>query len=291
MQPVLCHDNYQVATPYPGHHILVCHSSDTGNGVRTVQDKLMRDIVWSYGGGVQSIALAALIKQGKVKRPKLALIADTGREASTTWQYLKDVVQPAMDFEIHIVPHSFSGEGYNYRDMYSGKDMDMLVIPAFTDITGQPGMLRSYCNAEWKREPVKRYLREHGITSADQYIGFSTDEAERMRVYDESKPWNHIYPLWDLRISRNDCYAIIRDMGWPDPPRSSCYICPYRTDAEWRDLLGTDDFDKAVQFERDIQKRDSTLYLHNSCTPLDEVDFSTEPDLFAKPCNAGGCFT
>ena len=250
--------------------------------------------IWSYGGGTQSAAIAALIIQGKIDKPDLAVISDTGREVSTTWTYLDNIVQPALNeagVEIHRLPHSFDGKGYNYVDLWGGKNKDTLLIPAFTNISGKPGLFRGYCSGEWKRDPVKRFARERGIKRADILIGFSIDEMERMRTYDKDKPWNHVYPLYDLKMSRGDCIALVESMGWGTPPRSACWMCPYRSDHEWRDILGTPDFDDAVAFEKEIQKKDPHAFLHRQCIPIDTVDFSAEPDLFAKPCDSGMCFT
>jgi len=38
-----------------------------------------RTQVWASGGGVQSTAIAALIVLGRLPKPDLAVIADTGR--------------------------------------------------------------------------------------------------------------------------------------------------------------------------------------------------------------------
>lgn len=43
--------------------------------------------VWSCGGGVQSVAIGALIVGGKLPMPDVAVIADTGRETGRTWAY------------------------------------------------------------------------------------------------------------------------------------------------------------------------------------------------------------
>jgi len=247
--------------------------------------------IWAYGGGTQSAAIAALMVQGKIQSPDLAVIADTGREASTTWQYLEDVIQPALDFDIHVLPHSFDMPGYNTVDLYSGKEKNTLVIPTFTDKNGTPGMLPKYCSNEWKTRPMQRFCREQGYKNADMLIGFSIDEMERMRVYNPAEKWQHVYPLYDLRMSRGDCIALVERMGWGTPPRSSCWMCPYRNDHEWADLIETGEIAKAVQFESAIQARDKNVFLHNSCQPIGTVDFSGEPDLFAKACASGMCFT
>ncbi|RTR51879.1 hypothetical protein, partial [Pseudomonas aeruginosa] len=55
-----------------------------------------RTQLWSSGGGVQSAAIAALIVQGRIAPPDLAIIVDTEREQSTTWDYMDQVIQPAL---------------------------------------------------------------------------------------------------------------------------------------------------------------------------------------------------
>jgi hypothetical protein len=256
------------------------------------------DRVWSCGGGVQSAAIAALIVRGDIPVPELSVIADTGREATSTWDYFYTVLKPAFESigeRIYIIPHSFypdedKDESYNTVDLMSGKDKKTIVIPMHTAQGG--GILPKYCSNEWKSRPVQRFIRKKGIENADLLIGFSIDELERTRTYYDSKPWQHIYPLIDLRMTRGDCMAVVEKMGWPEPPRSSCWMCPFRSSHEWRLLLDTDDFDKAVQLERHLQKLDKDVYFHPSKVNLDKVDFSdNQDDLFAKECNSGHCFT
>ena len=40
--------------------------------------------------------MAALIVQGKLPKPDIMAIVDTGREMPTTWEYLDQVTRPAM---------------------------------------------------------------------------------------------------------------------------------------------------------------------------------------------------
>ncbi len=246
--------------------------------------------VWSSGGGVQSTAIAALICQGRLPKPDIAVIADTSREFSPIWEYLENIVIPELEsvgVEFHIASHDLATV-----DLYSGADKNTLVVPAFTDIEGEQGKLPKYCSQEWKTRVVQRFCRQRGIKDADQWIGFTTDEMERMRVYQAGKAWQHVYPLIDMRLRRSDCIALVEQMGWPTPTGSSCWMCPFRSDHEWEQLrdLSPDDFDRAVQFDREIREKDPHLYIHRSLQPLDQVRFD-QPDMFAKPCNSGGCFT
>ena len=56
---------------------------------------MKRTQLWASSGGVQSAAIAALIVQGHL-RPDLAVIIDTEREQSTTWEYMDEVITPAL---------------------------------------------------------------------------------------------------------------------------------------------------------------------------------------------------
>lgn len=54
--------------------------------------------------------------------------------------------------------------------------------------------------------------------------------------------------------------------GWDIPPRSRCWMCPNQGPAEWADLEKNWPADnaKAIEFEREVQKRDPTIYLHDA---------------------------
>lgn len=256
-----------------------------------MKTKTVKPVVWSCGGGVQSTAIAALLYLGRLPEPAIAVMADTGRESTPVMDYMRETTIPALEsvgITLHIAPHSLATV-----DLYSGADGDTLIIPAFTDKGGQQGMLPKYCSQEWKTRVVQRFCRQYGIADADQWIGFTTDEMDRCRVYREDKPWQHVYPLIDLRMSRGDCMAVIKAAGWPEPHRSSCWMCPFRSDQEWliQKTEAPEDFAKAVELERDVRKRDPNAFLHRSLQPLDSIVFDDQPDLFSKPCNAGGCFT
>lgn len=255
----------------------------------------MTNLIWSYGGGTQSAAIAALIVKGDLPKPDIAAIADTGREISSTWSYLDTVIQPALDavgVTIHRIPHSFDGSGFNTVDLWGGANGDTLLIPAFTSAK-DAGAVRGFCSNEWKARPVHRFCKQQGIDGGDVMIGFSTDEMERCRAYRPEDKWRHVYPLIGAKMNRGDCIALVESMGWPTPPRSACWMCPYRTDHEWREMkaLHPQDFKKAVAFEKGIQRKDPHFWLHRSCQPISEVDFSAPPDLFAKPCDSGMCWT
>jgi hypothetical protein len=179
--------------------------------------------IWASGGGVQSAAIAALIVRGDL-RPDLAVIADTGREQSTTWDYMDRVTRPALrvvGVELVRVPAS----EFATVDLYGGKDGASLLIPAFTtQAGGEVGKLTAYCSNEWKRRVVQRWATAQGVTAAQMWIGISVDELWRVRN-DESAKWGQRYPLIDARISRGDCVALVARMGWPPALRGHRALC------------------------------------------------------------------
>lgn len=260
-----------------------------------------RPQVFSHGGGTQGSALCALIVQGRLPKPAVCVIADTGREAAQVWRYWDEVTRPALDsvgVPCHRIPHSFDGTGYNTIDLMTGRDGSTIAVPMFTpaaDGSGKESQLPKYCSNEWKRRPIERFLKgDLGISRADVWIGFSIDEATTRARFKPDARYRDVYPLIELGLSRADCIALVEDMGWGTPPRSACWMCPYRSKREWQDLRNNwpMDFQAAVKLERKLQQHDSAVFFHRSCRPLDRVDWDKARDETYEPgCQSGLCFT
>lgn len=260
-----------------------------------------KPIIWSFGGGTQSAAIAVLIAQGKLPTPERCVIADTGRESSETWEYTDAYIRPLIakvGLEVEIAPHSLVT-----RDMYDNQGR--VLIPAWT----KEGQLPTFCSNEWKQRVVRRWLRqsERGYGQKNpvtQWIGFSTNEISRCKP--TGVKWiDTEWPLimgYGLRLNRADCVRLVEDAGLPTPPRSACWMCPFRTNKEWAHQRETQPKDhlKAIQLDELIRKNDRRgegLYVHLSRVPLGDVDFDTVPTrqegLFSEmACTSGaGCWT
>jgi len=243
---------------------------------------------WSCGGGTQSAAIAALICQGRLLKPDLAVIIDTEREKSSTWRYLDNVLRPNLakvGLAITRVPKS----EFTDVDLYGGEDDKILLIPAFTTINGEVGKMPPFCSGEWKRDVIHRWLRSKGVTEARCWVGISTNEKRRIRA--PRRQWvQERYPLiFDVPMSKGDCIRLVMDvMGWPKPPRSACWMCPNLSDDEWREM-DAEDFAKAVRFEREIRQKDNFVFLHQIGKPLDQVDFTDRQEQLYG-CESGYCF-
>jgi hypothetical protein len=252
---------------------------------------MTRTQIWSSGGGVQSTAIAALIVQGRLPKPDLAVIADTERELSTTWAYMEATTLPALA-SVGVTLHRVKKSTYATVDLYGGKNKDSLLIPAFTTQESEIGKMPGFCSNEWKLRVVQRWARhEHGVKAATLWMGISTDEQKRASI--PTGKWQKRYPLIELNLSREDCFSVVREMGWPEPVRSSCWMCPNHREDEWlwQQKAAPADHRKAVYFEREIRRRDPHVWLHPSAMPLDHVEFNEQEDvMFGKNCQSGLCF-
>lgn len=199
-------------------------------GLRAVRDArgvlMIRTQIWNNGGGTQSAAIAALIVIGRLPKPDLAVIADTGRERSSTWDYLNAYIAPALA-SVGVTIHRVSKERYASNDLFGGKDSKTPLIPAFTTAAGDVGKLKGYCSGEWKRDVICRWATaEHGVKATTNWIGYSVDEigrAVKAKTARKSQgKWQTRFPLIELGMNRGDCVALVQRMGWPFPPRSSC---------------------------------------------------------------------
>ncbi len=171
-----------------------------------------RTQVWSDGGGTQSCYIATLICRGILPKPDLAVMVNTGREISATFDYHRRYVIPALakvGVELFIIDKS----EYATVDLTS-KNGKSILLPAFTNQSGEIGKLPTYCSGEWKRDSISRWLRSRGVEQCDMWMGYSLDEMRR--VGKDRRQWiRKLYPLIDLRKSRYQCIAGVLGSAGP----------------------------------------------------------------------------
>lgn len=248
--------------------------------------------VWSCGGGTQSGAIAELIASGKLPVPDLAFMTDTGRERSSTWPFVDAFIRPrllSVGLDLQIVQKS----EFATVDLFSLKERSIL-LPGFTTQSGKVGRLGGFCSGEWKREVGMRYLRSIGVESATQWIGISVDEMHRVRT--PRTKWLQLrYPLlFDVPMRRWQCVELIRAAGWKGLiPHSACWMCPNLSDPEWLDmkLHWPEDFSNACALDRELRETDPHFFIHGSCIPLDEVDFTAQRTMLPGSGCVAECFT
>jgi hypothetical protein len=244
----------------------------------------VRTQLLSNGGGANSVAMMVLSVEGKLARPDHIVIADTGREATSTWDYLEEVLRPYLQragLSVVVASHSLATV-----DLYGGNGD--LLIPVFTD----GGAMPAFCSNEWKQRVVGRWARSIGIDECDVWIGFTTDEIGRVKPGPD-KWMRRVFPLIDAMITRRDCYSIIERAGLPLPPKSACWMCRHRSNAEWRFLRDEypQDFQRAIQLEVEVNQTHPGVYLHVDRVALSEANIDA-PDLRDErdmQCGLGMC--
>ncbi len=256
--------------------------------------------VWSCGGGRQSCAIAALIIDGKLPKPDVAAISDTGRERFTTFPYLHKWVIPellSVGVTLHIVKASeWSYYGTGYVD---GSGDLMLPVYAIKDKGFGKTVVKNIadCSGAWKRDVINRWLSKTFKITRSQYvkwIGFSRTPKELYRAarMNKSKKEGHgktRFPLIELGLTTQDCLKLARKRGWPEPKVSACWMCPNLKDSERADL-SEEEKDMANAFDKEMRAKFPDTYIHGSLQPLELVDLTKPNDLFSEVCDSGNCF-
>lgn len=254
---------------------------------------------FSFGGGVQSMAVLVMQSQGIVQFDHF-LFANVGEDSEnpTTLEYYRNVAVPfAQQHGISLIEVSHPSETLYERIFRTKRSVP---IPARMS-NGAPG--NRVCTSDFKILVIARWLKKHGATATEPAItglGISIDEWHRARSASWIA-WQVLeYPLIDMRMSRQHCIRAIADAGLPIPPKSSCYFCPFHSPTEWlRIKRETPDlFAKAVEIEEHInQKRvneklghGNKVWLHPSLRPL-SVAVGDQLSLFDEMsvCESGYC--
>lgn len=258
--------------------------------------------VLNLGAGVQSSTLALMAARGEVgPMPDFAVFADTQAEPTSVYKWL-DWLETQLPFPVlRVTKGNLTEDALKVRvkaESKYGSNLTYLrrAIPVFgLDANGEVIMaVGRSCTAEYKVRPILKAIRDrceikHGQkdVTVTQWIGISYDEMQRMKLPRE--PWTqHRWPLVELKMRRSHCIEWMRKNGYPEPPRSACYYCPFHDDAEWRRLRNEDPehFAKALAFDKEYRKRWNEnrggmrfeVFLHRACKPLDQIDFDSPED-------------
>lgn len=240
----------------------------------------------SLGAGVQSTTLALLAVEGVLPKPDAAIFADTGWEPQGVYDHLDRLAVVLADAAIPL--HKVSNG--NLRNDAIDPTHRYASVPYFVrNPDGSDGMGRRQCTSEYKLSPINRKVRELlGAAAPDfrrvpkgnhatQWIGFSTDEIQRVSDNDGVSYITKAYPLLDLGMSRKDCERWLSSRGW-STTKSACIGCPYHGNRQWREMRDErpEEFADAVEFDLAIRKGGSRgmplngeAFLHRSRIPLD----------------------
>lgn len=122
-----------------------------------------------------------------------------------------------------------------------------------------------------------------GVT-AEQWIGFSTDEIHRVSGNKFPAHATPRFPLIELDMSRKDCQRWLNNRGWT-VAKSACIGCPYHGNRHWREMRDQlpEEWADAVEFDKAIRVTPGVAgqrFLHASLKPLDEapIDHKTRSE-------------
>ena len=248
----------------------------------------------SLGAGVQSTTMALMAAHGEIEpMPDCAIFADTMAEPQEVYEWL-DWLEPKLPFPVRRV--SFGNLRSDIGASRPTGKYRKMPIPAFIKLLNpdpdtdwrKGGLLRRQCTTDYKISPlVKEVRKQLGIfrkrtpegVLVHQWIGISTDEAQRMKPSRESFI-EHRWPLIEAGISRRDCLRWMENNYGVRPPRSACTFCPFHDNSEWRHLRDNDNaaWEEAIRIDREIrtlwagQDKEAEFYLHKSLVPLDVAD-------------------
>ena len=248
--------------------------------------------ILSLGAGTQSSALALMYENGELPNPPdYAIFADTEAEPPEVTKWLKK-----LQTQITKFPILTRSRGNLVEDTLSeGRSS---AIPFFMlNPDGSKGMGKRQCTADYKINVVYKAIREilgykprqkmrHTV---DMIMGISIDEPDRIALPRQRWQRNE-YPLIDKKIDRKQCIEYVERLGLGTPPRSACFMCPFRSNKEWGEMKKTNPelFERACQYDEAIRVTrgfKATQFVHSSRTPLRNVKLDNDSmDYFANEC-------
>jgi hypothetical protein len=255
--------------------------------------------VISLGAGVQSSAMILASDRGLIPKADFAIFADTQSEPVAVYEWL-EFLRSKVSIPVEVVSRgdlaSDSVEGIYSERRFSA-------LPTFIkNPDGSEGFGKCQCTADYKIYPIQKRLRQilgyqpgqRIKETVSMLIGISVDEIQRAKPSRERWIKNEHPLIFDLYWRRQKCVEYVEACLGRTPPRSACFMCPFKSDDEWRHLRDTDPdaFALAQDFDESIREQpgfNGLQYLHRSRRPLVEIDFSLPPDdgqldMFVNEC-------
>ena len=197
----------------------------------------------SLGAGVDTTAI--LLMPDIMDKTDFVMFADTCGENPETYEYIDKYIKPYLE-KIQkplIIVHG--------EEKVNGKietNMEM----AYLGWKMIPVRFMRHCTDKWKIRPMHKYLQSnYPDDSLRVIIGFAFDEIQRVNTtrWQDQETW---FPLIDKKMTRDDCKKYILKQGFPVPPKSGCFYCPFQRLDQWKNLRNNhpDLWQRAVDLEQ-----------------------------------------
>lgn len=245
--------------------------------------------ILSLGGGVQSTCILRMSLAGDLPPLDHVIFADTGAELPETYENV-DVLEAAcrqrgVGFH-RVTNHYEQSTGNLYDDLMSDDKSNRWASPPLFIDNGpsvRPGQTKRQCTGDFKRDPINKKFRELcGIAPrsrgpkeiiAEQWLGIHAGEKARMKLSDKRWfiIWHPLIESFSAPMNNWDCIRWLDKNGYPIPPKSACYFCPYQSRQRWLGLH-PDLRLMAVRLDKKLRHSGSfkgDVYLHPSLKPLD----------------------
>jgi len=282
--------------------------------------------VLHHGGGVQTGTMIEMIRDGLLSKPDVVVTADTGDEPAYIYEQLAHD-KSLMD-EIGV-PFVTVRNGNLHNDIYgSGR---FAAMPLFTQqnraVEGfgmtaeikKGGKLKRQCTSNYKIVPIEREIRimllemRHAKQSKNgairinknalvvSWIGYTTDEIERVNRMHQAKWQRFEYPLIEMRMTKQDCINWLEENRKPARLSSACKKCPLLGNRERRQIRDNDPsgWEQTLQFDDDLRNSNlriaatakGKLFLSDKFIPLRDLNIDEDDLQMSIFCTHVGCMT
>lgn len=239
----------------------------------------------SFGVGVQSTALLLTGIYDEI------IFADTQGEHPETYEYLQAYVLPyvkekGIKFTVLDTPVSDS------KNFEATRSLEEFCLRRRMT----PSRMQRWCTERFKISRIAKYIKDSGHKPATAVMGISWDEMHRMHT-SHSRAYSFEYPLVDKHLTREDCRQTIIKQGWPVPPKSGCFYCPFKSLSGWKVLYQNHPelYNRARNLEESQMHYPKYTLAGKSSLARLAVRFGegnqSLDDFAEEPCDSGYCMT
>ena len=215
----------------------------------------------SLGGGVNSTALLLLLKKQNIEFETIFVNHET--DLPETYKYIEYLKKKG--FKITEIKPNYGG----YSSLYEYCKFRKFL----------PSIYLRWCTYRFKLQPIWNFVEKPCI----MFIGISYDEKRRTltkeqygKKYKKARGITPKYPLVERHLTRNDCIKIIKKAKLKIPIKSGCWICPYQSPKNLKELYikHRDLFEKLMELEKirgnahTLKKRPVQYYVPWGMKPL-----------------------
>ena len=223
--------------PTKGNAIRLLNEWPEGSPATSLGLPTGQPVIVNYGGGVDSTAmLVAMVKAGV--KPDLIIFADPGSEKLETYAYVdffdgwlqqqgfpaitrvaySPVSAPYTTLEGNVLANqtlpAISFRKKNCTLKFKAAVMDSFILGISRGVNKKEGWAPAIESLSKGIKPVKAIGYDFGPIDSCRSVNLTEDDHFR-----------YLYPLRNLKWSREDCITAIKRAGLPQPIKSACFYC------------------------------------------------------------------